>query len=324
MKDYEYQSKIEEFQRLRLEEQRKRYDEYFSIHPEELRNTEIIGITDIDDSNRIIFCEEDDIKYLIHNEDDSFYYIQSSQNGSDLMNEVFNTKEYEVLDDNLIVKKGDKALSENHDIKNYHSNSNNNFSFNKSIMAVRKEILVDPEKIEEKAKEDLAQKHKLPKDTFSREVVITGIEEDKDNKATLTMKDENTNRKQYLYTDFNDEFREEVKEGLSFKDSLKFMFEEVKNASAQMTMGFLEFYGARFDEESIEYDTRAMIENGEYKISQFNQDGSKVDLKNNLNQKDIDKELDSILQQRTTEEQLKRSNDLSQELEIKNNKDGVE
>lgn len=326
MQDTYYQEQLKAFKRLQLEEQRETYKEHFQIPSAELNDSEILGISEISDSELLIFCEEEEKKYLLYNYQDEFYYIDSSTDDSELMERTFDTKEYEVIDNHLIIKKDDSVLSEFPGINQYHINGNKDFNFNADINAIRKEFLIDKENVVSKANEDLAEKYKLPKSIVNKEMTITDIdEEDKSGKSTLTIEDPDTKKKEYLYADFNNSFQEEVKEKLTFKDSMKLMFEEIKNASAQMSMGFLGFYGARFDEEHLDYDPKVVLENGEYKISRFNEDGTKIDLKNNLTKTNVDKELENILnQQRIKEKSLNRTNEMSHELELRKQKNGDE
>lgn len=325
MQDTHYQEQLKAFERLQLEEQRARYDEYFAVPSAELNDSEILGIAEISDSELLIFCEEEEKKYLLYNYQDEFYYINSSTDDSELMKGAFDTKEYEVVDNHLIVKKNDSVLSEFPGIHQYHINGNKDFEFNGNINEIRKEILVDKENVVSKANEDLAEKYKLPKSIVNQEMSITDIEENSNGKSTLTIEDPDTKKKEYLYADFNNSFTEEVKEKLSFRDSFRLMFEEIKNASAQMSMGFLGFYGARFDEEHLDYDPKVVLENGEYKVSRFNQDGTKIDLKSGLTKSNVDKELDNIIkQQRIKEQSLNRTNEISHELELKKQKNGDE
>ena len=325
MQESYYQERLKAFEKLQYEEQIRRYDEYFLIPPNDLEKTEMIGITNISDNENLIFCEEEDTKYLLYNNQDELYYINSSKDDSELLEQTFGTKEYEVVDNHLIIKKNDSALSDLADIGQYHINSNKEFDFDGDINEIRKENLVDKENVIKKANEDLAEKYMLPKSVANQELNITDIEIHDNGKSTLTIEDEETKKNEYLYSDFDDSFTEEVKEKLSLKDSFKLMFEEVKNASKQMTMGFLSFYGARFDEEHLDYDPKVVLENGEYKISRFNQDGSKIDLKRNLKQSEINKELDNIIkQQQEKHKNIDRSNELTHELELKKQKYGDE
>lgn len=319
---YQYEAFLEKFESLSFEDKVKNYDEYFLISQKELQNAEIIGISNHESRGQIILCEEDDYNYLVFHDDDSFYYLNSSKDTGELMQDVFGTKEYEVIDDTLIVKKGDKSLSNIDDLSTYHIKDKGSFTFDKNLNDARKEVLVDKEVVSDKANEELAKKYKLPPDTFNSTMTITDIEDEGNGKSTLTIEDNETKKKNYLYSDFDNTFTTEVKEKLSFKDSLKLAFEEVKNASKQMSIGFLEFYGAKFDEEHLNYDPKVVIENGEHKISRFNQDGSKNDLKTNLNKSQIDKELNKILEQQRLEDvrnhQQKKDQQLSHEMELKN------
>lgn len=325
MQDTHYQEQLKAFERLELEEQRGKYEEYFLIPSAELNDFEILGIAETSDSELLIFCEEEEKKYLLYNYQDEFYYIDSSTDDSELMERIFDTKEYEVVDNHLIVKKDDSVLSEFPGINQYHINGNKDFKFYGNINEVRKEILVDKSNVVSKANEDLAEKLKIPKSIVNQEMTITDIDDNGNGKSTLTIEDPDTKKKEYLYTDFDESFTAEVKEKLTFKDSFKLMFEEIKNASAQMTIGFLGFYGARFDEEHLDYDPKIVLENGEYKVSRFNQDGTKIDLKSGLTKSNVDKELDNIIkQQRIKEQSLNRTNELSHELDLKKQKNGDE
>lgn len=325
MQDTYYREQLKAFERLKLEEQQRMYDEYFSIPHENLNDSEIIGITKIDDSEMLIFCEDEEEKYLLYNSQNEFYYIDSATDDRDLMEKAFNTRDFEVVDNHLIVKKDNQVLSDFTGIEQYHIHGNKDFAFNGDIKEKRKEILIDEQSVISKANEDLAEKYRIPRAMVNQEIEITGIEDNGNGKSTLTFEDSETNKKEYLYADFDETFTEEVEEKLTLKDSFKLMFEEIKNASAQMTMGFLGFYGARFDEEHLDYDPKIVLENGEYKISRFNQDGSKLDLKNGLTRENVDKELDKILQQQQEKEQaLSRRHELSQELELKKQKNGDE
>lgn len=320
-----YQERLKEFKNLQEEEQKRLYDEYFSINHDELKDVEIIGIASVDEDEKIIMCEEEKNKYLIYNTDDNFYFINTSEEDKELLESTFGTSNYEVVNNHLIIKKDDKALSDSNELKDYHLNSSKEFKFDKDISELRKQALINPNEVSAKANQDLAEKYNLPKDTFNREITVTDIETDENGKSTLTLEDRDTKQKNYLYSEFDEEFTTEVEEKLSFKDSLKLMFEEIKNASAQISMGFMQFYGARFDEEHLNYDPQVILENGEYKISEFNQDGTKTDLRRNLSKHEIDKELESILnQQKSKELEMDKSHELSTELELKQKRNGVE
>ena len=97
MQESYYQERLKAFEKLQYEEQIRRYDEYFLIPPNDLEKTEMIGITNISDNENLIFCEEEDTKYLLYNNRDELYYINSSKDDSELLEQTFGTKEYELV-----------------------------------------------------------------------------------------------------------------------------------------------------------------------------------------------------------------------------------
>ena len=177
MRSDNYQANLEEFQRLKLQEQQEQYDDYFLIDKNELSNAEIIGIADVRQDEQLIMCKEDYMQYLIYNSNDDFYFINSSEEDKELIEETFGTEEYEVIDNHLIIKDDDKSLSNFEGIGNYHIYGNKDFIFEGDVKAERKEILTDHSEVTQKANEDLAERYRLPKDTFNNEITIKDIEE---------------------------------------------------------------------------------------------------------------------------------------------------
>ncbi|HAY1011888.1 TPA: transfer complex protein TraA [Staphylococcus aureus] len=279
--------KLIEQHRRKYQQQRNFYDEQnyksrFGIKDDEIRSFNVKGIATDRQENKLVMAEDkqDNQKLLLYaNKNNDMYYLNSGNSYKEAVQNTFGkSSNYEMVDDNLFIYNSQKqALTNYSQLDNYH-NKQEELQYDRKLQEERKRVLTDPQTIHNQAKEDLALSLGLTATALKGEINVTSIEDVTDSEEMITIENEITGKDEHLISNFKDSFSEKIKEGLNVSPSVKLGFEEFKNASLQIAMGFTEFYGARYDESTLERDPKVVVDENGYSLSTFDKDGNKKDL----------------------------------------------
>lgn len=279
--------KLIEQHRRKYQQQRNFYDEQnyksrFGIKDDEIRSFNVKGIATDRQENKLVMAEDkqDNQKLLLYaNKNNDMYYLNSGNSYKEAVQNTFGkSSNYEMVDDNLFIYNSQKqALTNYSQLDNYH-NRQEELQYDRKLQEERKRVLTDPQMINNQAKEDLALSLGLTATALKGEINVTDIEDVTDSEEMITIENEITGKDEHFISNFKDSFSEKIKEGLNVSPSVKLGFEEFKNASLQIAMGFTEFYGARYDESTLERDPKVVVDENGYSLSTFDKDGNKKDL----------------------------------------------
>ncbi len=279
--------KLIEQHRRKYQQQRNFYDEQnyksrFGIKDDEIRSFNVKGIATDRQENKLVMAEDkqDNQKLLLYaNKNNDTYYLNSGNSYKEAVQNTFGkSSNYEMVDDNLFIYNSQKqALTNYSQLDNYH-NKQEELQYDRKLQEERKRVLTDPQTIHNQAKEDLALSLGLTATALKGEINVTSIEDVTDSEEMITIENEITGKDEHFISNFKDSFSEKIKEGLNVSPSVKLGFEEFKNASLQIAMGFTEFYGARYDESTLERDPKVVVDENGYSLSTFDKDGNKKDL----------------------------------------------
>lgn len=279
--------KLIEQHRRKYQQQRNFYDEQnyksrFGIKDDEIRSFNVKGIATDRQENKLVMAEDkqDNQKLLLYaNKNNDMYYLNSGNSYKEAVQNTFGkSSNYEMVDDNLFIYNSQKqALTNYSQLDNYH-NKQEELQYDRKLQEERKRVLTDTQTIHNQAKEDLALSLGLTATALKGEINVTSIEDVTDSEEMITIENEITGKDEHFISNFKDSFSEKIKEGLNVSPSVKLGFEEFKNASLQIAMGFTEFYGARYDESTLERDPKVVVDENGYSLSTFDKDGNKKDL----------------------------------------------
>lgn len=279
--------KLIEQHRRKYQQQRNFYDEQnyksrFGIKDDEIRSFNVKGIATDRQENKLVMAEDkqDNQKLLLYaNKNNDMYYLNSGNSYKEAVQNTFGkSSNYEMVDDNLFIYNSQKqALTNYSQLDNYH-NKQEELQYDRKLQEERKRVLTDTKTIHNQAKEDLALSLGLTATALKGEINVTSIEDVTDSEEMITIENEITGKDEHFISNFKDSFSEKIKEGLNVSPSVKLGFEEFKNASLQIAMGFTEFYGARYDESTLERDPKVVVDENGYSLSTFDKDGNKKDL----------------------------------------------
>lgn len=279
--------KLIEQHRRKYQQQRNFYDEQnyksrFGIKDDEIRSFNVKGVATDRQENKLVMAEDkqDNQKLLLYaNKNNDMYYLNSGNSYKEAVQNTFGkSRNYEMVDDNLFIYNSQKqALTNYSQLDNYH-NRQEELQYDRKLQEERKRVLTDPQTIHNQAKEDLALSLGLTATALKGEINVTSIEDVTDSEEMITIENEITGKDEHFISNFKDSFSEKIKEGLNVSPSVKLGFEEFKNASLQIAMGFTEFYGARYDESTLERDPKVVVDENGYSLSTFDKDGNKKDL----------------------------------------------
>ncbi|HDJ3742766.1 TPA: transfer complex protein TraA [Staphylococcus aureus] len=279
--------KLIEQHRRKYQQQKNFYDEQnyksrFGIKDDEIRSFNVKGIATDRQENKLVMAEDkqDNQKLLLYaNKNNDMYYLNSGNSYKEAVQNTFGkSSNYEMVDDNLFIYNSQKqALTNYSQLDNYH-NRQEELQYDRKLQEERKRVLTDPQMINNQAKEDLALSLGLTATALKGEINVTDIEDVTDSEEMITIENEITGKDEHFISNFKDSFSEKIKEGLNVSPSVKLGFEEFKNASLQIAMGFTEFYGARYDESTLERDPKVVVDENGYSLSTFDKDGNKKDL----------------------------------------------
>lgn len=279
--------KLIEQHRRKSQQQRNFYDEQnyksrFGIKDDEIRSFNVKGIATDRQENKLVMAEDkqDNQKLLLYaNKNNDMYYLNSGNSYKEAVQNTFGkSSNYEMVDDNLFIYNSQKqALTNYSQLDNYH-NKQEELQYDRKLQEERKRVLTDTKTIHNQAKEDLALSLGLTATALKGEINVTSIEDVTDSEEMITIENEITGKDEHFISNFKDSFSEKIKEGLNVSPSVKLGFEEFKNASLQIAMGFTEFYGARYDESTLERDPKVVVDENGYSLSTFDKDGNKKDL----------------------------------------------
>lgn len=279
--------KLIEQHRRKSQQQRNFYDEQnyksrFGIKDDEIRSFNVKGIATDRQENKLVMAEDkqDNQKLLLYaNKNNDMYYLNSGNSYKEAVQNTFGkSSNYEMVDDNLFIYNSQKqALTNYSQLDNYH-NKQEELQYDRKLQEERKRVLTNPQTIHNQAKEDLALSLGLTATALKGEINVTDIEDVTDSEEMITIENEITGKDEHFISNFKDSFSEKIKEGLNVSPSVKLGFEEFKNASLQIAMGFTEFYGARYDESTLERDPKVVVDENGYSLSTFDKDGNKKDL----------------------------------------------
>lgn len=300
-----YAKRLKEYQnnkRNLTEEERKKQ---FKLNNKDLNAITITGVGVDKKNNKLILGSDKARKQnvlLYANAKNDIYYLNGGGSLKDLVNNTFGKDTgFEVIDKHFFVyNKKDKSLTNYEQLKNYPNLEK--IEFDTDINSDRKNRLTDKNMINDLSKERLALSLGLSSNAFKDDLKITGIEQTDDNKSLVTIDNDKTNKQEYFVSDFKDSFIEKVKNGLEVSPQVKLGFEEVKNGSLQIAMGFLEFYGAEFDESTLERDPKLILDEKGYTVSEIGKKGNRNDLTDSTTS--LDKALQLARKQKVKEQDL--------------------
>ncbi|NMK85348.1 transfer complex protein TraA, partial [Staphylococcus capitis] len=232
----------------------------FGVKDDEVNTFNIKGIATDRKENKLVMAEdrEDKQKVLLYaNKDNDMYYLNSGSTYKEAVQNTFgNETNYEMVDDELFIYNSKNQALTNYDQLNEYHNRQKQLQYNTQLEQERKQRLTDTNKVSENAKEDLALSLGLTATALKGNINISSVEKVTDNESMVTLENEINGKSEHLISDFKDSFIEKAKEKLTVSPSMRLGFEELKNASGQIAMGFTEFFGARYDESTLENDPK--------------------------------------------------------------------
>lgn len=283
MKFEQYQHRLREMKNKKNTLSKREYDDYFKLSKKELERLTISGIAMDKNKNKLLLSKDNKTAnsvLLYSDPKNNFYYLNSGNNIENTIKTFFdNNKKYEIIDKNLFIyNEKNLSITDYSQLDQIYNKESKNISFDTPIDRDRKYRLTNLKEVDSLAKEKLALNLGLSSNSFKNDIVVSSVENLKENKSLLTIENEKTNKQEYLVSDFKENFINNIQEKLKVNTSVKLGFEEVKNASAQIAMGFLEFYGAEFDESTLERDPKIILEEKGYVISKIDKQGNRNDL----------------------------------------------
>ncbi|EXO68595.1 transfer complex protein TraA [Staphylococcus capitis] len=322
MDNVTFRKRIEEYRKRSIEqkkyESKLNYQSRFGVKDDEVNTFNIKGIATDRKENKLVMAEdrEDKQKVLLYaNKDNDMYYLNSGSTYKEAVQNTFgNETNYEMVDDELFIYNSKNQALTNYDQLNEYHNRQKQLQYNTQLEQERKQRLTDTNKVSENAKEDLALSLGLTATALKGNINISSVEKVTDNESMVTLENEINGKSEHLISDFKDSFIEKAKEKLTVSPSMRLGFEELKNASGQIAMGFTEFFGARYDESTLENDPKVVATEKGYSVSVFDKDGNKKD----LTSADTFEEAVKLSKEMKQDNSLSRSEiELNQELEKK-------
>ena len=322
MDNVAFRKRIDEYKKRSIEQTNYKnklsYQSRFGVKDDEVNTINIKAIATDRKENKLVMAEdkEDKQKVLLYaNKHNDMYYLNSGNTYNDAVSNTFgHGTNYEMIDDELFIYNSkNQSLTEYDQLNEYH-NREEQLQYNTRLEQDRKQRLTDTNRVSEHAKEDLALSLGLTATALKGNINITDIDKVTDNESMVTLENEVTGKSEHLIADFKENFVEKAKEKLSVSPSMKLGFEEFKNASGQIAMGFTEFFGARYDESTLEKDPKVVATEKGYSVSVFDKDGNKKD----LTSADTFEEAVKLSKEMKQDNSLSRSEiELNQELEKK-------
>ncbi|MCC0993096.1 transfer complex protein TraA [Staphylococcus aureus] len=322
MDNITFRKRIEEYRKRSIEqkkyESKLNYQSRFGVKDDEVNTFNIKGIATDRKENKLVMAEdrEDKQKVLLYaNKDNDMYYLNSGSTYKEAVQNTFgNETNYEMVDDELFIYNSKNQALTNYDQLNEYHNRQKQLQYNTQLEQERKQRLTDTNKVSENAKEDLALSLGLTATALKGNINISSVEKVTDNESMVTLENEINGKSEHLISDFKDNFIEKAKEKLTVSPSMRLGFEKFKNASGQIAMGFTEFFGARYDESTLENDPKVVATEKGYSVSVFDKDGNKKD----LTSADTFEEAVKLSKEMKHDNSLSRSEiELNQELEKK-------
>ncbi|EOC4789108.1 conjugative transfer protein TrsA [Staphylococcus aureus] len=322
MDNVTFRKRIEEYRKRSIEqkkyESKLNYQSRFGVKDDEVNTFNIKGIATDRKENKLVMAEdrEDKQKVLLYaNKDNDMYYLNSGSTYKEAVQNTFgNETNYEMVDDELFIYNSKNQALTNYDQLNEYHNRQKQLQYNTQLEQERKQRLTDTNKVSENAKEDLALSLGLTATALKGNINISSVEKVTDNESMVTLENEINGKSEHLISDFKDSFIEKAKEKLTVSPSMRLGFEELKNALGQIAMGFTEFFGARYDESTLENDPKVVATEKGYSVSVFDKDGNKKD----LTSADTFEEAVKLSKEMKQDNSLSRSEiELNQELEKK-------
>lgn len=286
MDNVAFRKRIDEYKKRSIEQTNYKnklsYQSRFGVKDDEVNTINIKAIATDRKENKLVMAEdkEDKQKVLLYaNKYNDMYYLNSGNTYNDAVSNTFgHDTNYEMIDDELFIYNSkNQSLTEYDQLNEYH-NREEQLQYNTRLEQDRKQRLTDTNRVREHAKEDLALSLGLTATALKGNINITDVDKVTDNESMVTLENEVTGKSEHLIADFKENFVEKAKEKLSVSPSMKLGFEEFKNASGQIAMGFTEFFGARYDESTLEKDPKVVATEKGYSVSVFDKDGNKKDL----------------------------------------------
>lgn len=264
------------------------YDKQFSLNKRQLKGLDVKGIA-IDPKNQKLLLAKDrkaNRNLLIYgNPKNKFYYLSSGNSDKNTINSLFGKlAKYEIIENNLFIyNEKNKSLTKFDQLENFY-NKQENLDFTTPIEKDRKYRLTDLNKVDTSAKEKLALSLGLSSNAFNNnEIKVNDVDVIDNNKALLTIDNPKSNKEEHFISNFKDDFINKLQISLKTNPSVKLGFEELKNASSQIAMGFLEFYGAEFNEDTLERDPKIIVDEKGYNVSKIDRQGNRNDISTKTN-----------------------------------------
>lgn len=322
MDNLAFRKRIEEYRKRSIEQQKYEnklnYQSRFGIKDDEVNTFNIKGIATDRKENKLVMAEDKDDKQkvlLYANKNNDMYYLNSGSTYKEAVQNTFGSESnYEMIDDELFIYNSKNQALTNYEQLNEYHNRQKQLQYDTQLEQERKQRLTDTNKVSEHAKEDLALSLGLTATALKGNINISSVEKVTDNESMVTLENEINGKSEHLISDFKDNFIEKAKEKLTVSPSMRLGFEEFKNASGQIAMGFTEFFGARYDESTLENDPKVVATEKGYSVSVFDKDGNKKD----LTSADTFEEAVKLSKEMKHDNSLSRSEiELNQELEKK-------
>lgn len=292
----------------------------FKLKDKHLETLEIKGVYIDRHKNKLILSDdlENPTKLLLFaNKENEIYYLDSAESYKEVIEDVFGKDiHFKVIEDDLYIHdSNEKTLQEAGDIKSIMTNKE--YIFDKPLNVAIKENNTDLENVTQNAKESLALSLGLSSSAFSKDLEVTNIERVDDKHSLITFDNSITNKAENFIIDLKENIHEKINSNIEVGYTTRLAFEELKNASLMIAMGFLEFYGAEFDEEHMNRDPKVILEEKGYSVSNYNENGY---LKNKQSVTSLEEAVqlkNQLKQEQTKEVELTDDLELVQEQELK-------
>lgn len=249
----------------------------FYLKEKDVNTLDILGFNTDDKNNTVILCEDlESNKKLILSTDKSnkLYFVNAGDTYKDLMKKTFNQDvKFNVIDGKLFFfDKDKKTFSDNSLFMNFHK-KHKNLVFDKPLNTEIKEKNISKTKIDLQAKEKLALSLGISSSAFKEDLNITSIERVDKKHSLISFNNTVSNRVENFIVDIKDSVHQKISDNIEVSYTTRLAFEELKNASLMIAMGFLEFYGAEFDEAVMDRDPKLILDEKGYSVGTYNNDG---------------------------------------------------
>lgn len=315
-----FRQRLREYRESQNKAYNNSYYRLFGLHNKDFDSLEITGWASDKNQNKLIMTRNNQNKekaLLYSNRNNETYYLNSGNTYEEVVKNTFGRgTSYEVIDDNLFIyNKKNQALKNYSQLNEFH-NREKEVQYESSIQQARKNRLTDTSQLKEQTKEDLALGLGMTATALKGDINITDIDRVTETESMVTLENEINGRSEHFIDNFKSNFVEKVKDQLESSPSVRVGFEEFKNASMQIGIGFTELFGAKYDEDTLENDPKVVASEKGYSISTFDKDGNR----NDLSKANTFEEAVALSKQMKMNRDLQADNSLSLEQELEQSK----